>query len=235
MRIPWVHVNEALPDPSLALIEPDGLLCAGLELSASRLLEAYQAGIFPWYSDGQPVLWWSPNPRMVLYCEEFRFHRSLRKRARSLSLDKAWSLHLSCDFEAVMRACSGPREGQRGTWITSAMIDAYVELHARGHAQSVELRYGDALKAGLYGVSIGKMFFGESMFTTLPDGSKIALAALVKLLAQEGFTMIDCQQQTEHLALLGARPIPRHLYLRQIRELCQRRPPDWSACELIWP
>jgi leucyl/phenylalanyl-tRNA--protein transferase len=235
MQLPWVHANEALPDPALALEEPDGLLCAGLDLSASRLLEAYQAGIFPWYSEGQAVLWWSPNPRMVLYLDEFRFHRSLRKRARALSLDKGWTLHLSCDFKAVIQACSAPRHGQTGTWITAEMIAAYCKLQACGHAQSIELRYNQDLRAGLYGVSIGRMFFGESMFTAVPDGSKIALAALVELLAREGFTMIDCQQQTEHLAMMGARPIPRDRYLMQIRDLCQRHPPDWSTCELRWP
>jgi leucyl/phenylalanyl-tRNA--protein transferase len=235
MRLPWVRASEALPDPAQALVEPNGLLCAGLDLDASRLLEAYKAGIFPWYSEGQAVLWWSPNPRMVLYCDQFRFHRSLRRRVRALSLDKAWTLHLSCDFKAVMQACAAPRRGQAGTWITAAMIAAYCSLHELGHAQSIELRYRHELKAGLYGVNIGQMFFGESMFTTLPDGSKIVLAALVALLAREGFTMIDCQQQTEHLALMGAKPIPRDRYLMQIRDLCQRPPPDWSSCELHWP
>ena len=235
MRLRWVHANEALPDPADALDEPSGLLCAGMDLSAPRLIEAYEAGIFPWYSEGQPVLWWSPDPRMVLFCDEFRFHRSLKKRSRVLMRDKAWSLRLNQDFPAVMRACAAPRHGQDGTWITQPMIEAYSQLHLGGRAQSIEVRHGDNLMAGLYGVSIGRMFFGESMFTRLADGSKIALAALVALLVREGFTMIDCQQQTEHLALMGARPIPRQRYLEKIDVLCRLSPPDWSTCQLDWP
>lgn len=235
MQLPWVHASEALPEASKALSEPNGLVCAGIDINPGRLLEAYRKGIFPWYSEGQPVLWWSPDPRMVLFCEDFRFHRSLRKRARTLSEDSGWSLAVSADFDAVVHACARPRRGQRGTWITPEVIDAYTALHRQGFAQSVELRYHNELQAGLYGVSIGRMFFGESMFTLLKDGSKLALAALVGLLKREGFTMIDCQQQTDHLALLGARPIPRKLYIEQIQDLCRREPPNWSAVELFWP
>ncbi|MBU6380861.1 MAG: leucyl/phenylalanyl-tRNA--protein transferase [Proteobacteria bacterium] len=235
MPLPWVLANEALPEPSQALCEPNGLLCAGLDLSVARLIEAYQKGIFPWYSEGQPVLWWSPDPRMVLYCDAFRFHRSLQKRVRAFHADPSWSLQISRDFVGVMKACAAPRSAQSGTWITPAMISAYSGLQRLGYAQSIELRHGDELMAGLYGVCIGRMFFGESMFTRVKDGSKIALAALIKLLVNEHFTMIDCQQQTEHLALMGARPIPRQHYLEQIKDLCQRSPPDWSTRSLDWP
>ena len=235
MQLPWVLANQALPDPSQALCEPNGLLCAGLDLDATRLLEAYRKGIFPWYSDGQPVLWWSPDPRMVLYCTDFRFHRSLRKRSRALAKETGWTLEINADFPSVIKACAAPRRHQQGTWITEEIIAAYTALHRLGYAQSIELRYENELRAGLYGVSIGRMFFGESMFTSFQDGSKLALAALVMLLQAQGFTMIDCQQQTDHLALMGAKPIPRTLYLEHIQDLCGRTPPDWSSCQLYWP
>jgi len=234
MRLPWVYAHEALPDASLALREPDGLLCAGGDLSASRLLEAYPRGIFPWYSEGQPVLWWSPDPRMVLLPAHFRMHRSLRKRRRQLWAQGGWEVRIDADFAGVMRACAAPRKDQNGTWITSRMIDAYCALHRMGYAHSVELWQEDRQMAGLYGVSIGRMFFGESMFTRVADGSKLSLAALVVCLDQYDFRMIDCQQQTNHLARLGAGPMPRAEYLTRIAHLCALPAPRWSEIRIDW-
>ena len=235
MQLRWVRRHEALPEASLALREPDGLLCAGGDLSARRLLEAYPQGIFPWYSDGQPILWWSPDPRMVLHLERFRMHRSLAKRKKQLGKQAGWSMRIDANFEGVMRACAAPREGQAGTWITEAMIEAYLDLHRMGFAHSVGLWQEDRPMAGLYGVSIGRMFFGESMFSRVADGSKLSLAALVECLGRHEFRMIDCQQTTDHLARLGASPMPRKEYLAQIAQLCKQPAPSWSAICIDWP
>ncbi len=226
--IPWLDRNAAFPPLSRALTEPNGLLAAGGELSADRLIEAYKNGIFPWYSDDQPLLWWSPDPRMVLVPGEVNISRSLGKRLRRGDFE----IRIDSAFERVMRACAAPRVsrngGQAGTWITDEMVAAYTELHRRGLAHSVETWINNELAGGLYGVALGRMFYGESMFTRATDASKIALAHLAKQLARWQFGLIDCQMQTAHLASLGAREIPRAEFIRQLTVLVNcERPPHW--------
>ncbi|RPH42682.1 MAG: leucyl/phenylalanyl-tRNA--protein transferase, partial [Burkholderiales bacterium] len=207
----------------------------GRDLSPERLLEAYGRGIFPWYSAGQPVLWWSPDPRMVLFLDEFKLSRSLAKTLRRVRREHDWTIELDRDFEATMLACAEPRPDQDGTWITPLIRKAYVGLHRMGHAHSVEVLENGERVGGLYGVSIGRMFFGESMFTRRPDASKCALAALVWMLREHGFSVIDCQQATSHLASLGGREIPRDAFLDQVATLTAQPPPDWSAMRLEFP
>jgi len=219
----WIPPDDAdagFPDASLALAEPDGLLAAGGDLSPERLLNAYRNGIFPWYSDGQPILWWSPNPRTVLYPEQPKVSRSLRKVLRQerfeLSYDRA--------FERVIAACAAPRSEKAGTWITDAMMHAYTKLHRLGHAHSIECWLDGELVGGLYGVSIGRVFFGESMFSRARDASKVAFVQLARQLADWQFGLIDCQVYSSHLASLGARSIPRKLFLEQLDKLCELDP-----------
>ena len=231
----WVEPGQPLPPASRALEDPNGLLAAGRDLSAHRLLEAYRGGIFPWYSDGQPVLWWSPDPRMVLFLDEFRLQRSLAKTLRRVRRERRWRISIDTDFEAVMRACAQPRPDQDGTWITPQVVAAYVGLHRKGHAHSVEIREDGELAGGLYGVSIGRMFFGESMFARRTDASKCALASLVWLLREHGFSVIDCQQATTHLASLGAREIARGAFLDRVTRLSSLPPPDWAAMRIDFP
>jgi leucyl/phenylalanyl-tRNA--protein transferase len=227
--IPLLHRDQPFPPVDQALDKPNGLLCATLEVTAGHLLAAYPRGIYPWYSDGEPVLWWSPDPRMVLHCNEFKASRSLRKTLRAAADSDAVQVHLNRDFERVVRACAAPRSGQDGTWITEAIVSAYGELHRRGLAHSMEVWQGDDLVGGLYGVSIGRMFYGESMFHKRPDASKIALAALVRLLVAEEVPVIDCQQKTSHLASLGAREIPRRDFCRHVAGAVERPPVDWIS------
>jgi leucyl/phenylalanyl-tRNA--protein transferase len=231
----WVDPGRPLPPPSKALQDPNGLLAAGRDLSPERLLEAYGRGIFPWYSAGQPVLWWSPDPRMVLFIDEFKLSRSLAKTLRRVRREGTWTIALDRDFEATMLACAEPRADQDGTWITPLIRQAYVGLHRLGHAHSVEVLEDGVPVGGLYGVSIGRMFFGESMFTRRPDASKCALASLVGLLREHGFSVIDCQQATSHLASLGGREIPRDAFLDRVATLAAQPPPDWSAMKLEFP
>ena len=231
----WVGPTDPLPDPAHAQSDPDGLLVAGADLSATRLLEAYRQGIFPWYSDDQPVLWWSPDPRMVLYLDEFRATRSLTRTVRRAQREARWQVTLDTCFERVMRECARPREHQDRTWITEAIVAAYCDLHRIGAAHSVEVWERDRLVGGLYGVSIGRMFFGESMFTRVADASKTALFALVQLLRRHGFRVIDCQQNTRHLASLGAREISRATFLQQVAELIRQPGPDWRASSIELP
>ncbi|WP_418953442.1 leucyl/phenylalanyl-tRNA--protein transferase [Zeimonas sediminis] len=245
--LPWVGRHDMLPDPRLAWREPNGLLAAGADLSPERLLEAYSRGIFPWYSDGQPVLWWSPDPRMVLYLDEFRLHRSLARTIRrncfadtrtdgpAADATPRWQVTLNGAFDEVMRACAAPRDADGGTWITTDILSAYQGLHRLGHAHSVEVREGGRLVGGLYGVSIGRMFYGESMFARVTDASKVALAALVATLREHGFRVIDCQQNTGHLASLGAREIPREAFLQEIAGLIRQPGPDWQAMRIELP
>lgn len=239
-RIAWVEPGTPLPDPSQALDDPPGLLAAGRDLGVARLVEAYSNGTFPWYSDDQPVLWWSPDPRMVLVPGEFRLSRSLRQRCRRMQRSGAWTVTLDTAFDDVVAACAqSPRRGQPGTWITHEMRRAYGELHRAGYAHSVEIwRNGPAsreLAGGLYGVAIGRMFFGESMFSNEADASKAALGALVDLLRRHGFPVIDCQQATPHLASLGAREIPRASFLQLVREHTRQVAPDWRAMAIELP
>src|SRR5687767_5187728 len=201
--IPWLRPGDPFPPVERALEEPNGLLAAGADLSLPRLIEAYENGIFPWYSDGQPLLWWSPDPRMVLFPEELEIPRSLRKRLAR----RDYEVTADTAFEEVIRGCAEPRRGHDGTWITEEMIAAYVRLHRAGHAHSVETWIEGRLAGGLYGVALGRMYYGESMFTRVPDASKIALVHLVRQLERSGFGMIDCQMATAHLARFGAREI----------------------------
>ncbi|MBI4985725.1 MAG: leucyl/phenylalanyl-tRNA--protein transferase [Rhodocyclales bacterium] len=213
--IPWLPAEPRFPPLSAALADPNGLLAAGGDLSPRRLLAAYTQGIFPWYAPGEPILWWSPDPRMVLFPEEIAISRSLAKTLRN----KDYEVRLDTAFADVVAGCAGtPREGQAGTWISAEMQAAYLRLHELGFAHSVETWIDGELAGGLYGVAIGRVFYGESMFTRRRDASKIALAHLGAQLRRLGFGIIDCQMETDHLASLGARPIPR----REFRELLDR-------------
>ena len=214
--IPWLQNVERFPPVELALREPNGLLCAGGDLTPQRLVLAYLKGIFPWYSPGEPILWWSPDPRMVLFPAEFKLSRSLRKTLRN----KDYHVRLDTHFKAVIEACAGTkRKDQAGTWITPEIQAAYVKLHELGYAHSVETWADGRLVGGLYGIAIGKMFYGESMFAHATDASKIAVAHLVRFLAGNGFGLIDCQMNTAHLASLGAREIPRDEFTDHLRRL----------------
>ena len=221
--IPWLRNDSPFPPIDSALSDPNGLLAAGGELSANRLLAAYRRGIFPWYAEGQPVLWWSPDPRMVLFIDEFRITRSLAKVLRH----GRFEIRIDTAFQAVIEACaSAPRAGQPGTWITPEVIDAYAALHEGGNAHSVEAWREGNLVGGLYGVSIGRMFFGESMFALETDASKVALAHLVDRMRRANCPLIDCQQQTAHLARLGARPISRAEFAERLAPLVNCAGPD---------
>ncbi len=214
--IPWLEASTPFPPIETALAEPPGLLAAGADLSPPRLVDAYRHGIFPWYSEGQPILWWSPDPRMLLYVDEFRVSHSLGKRLRRCEFD----LRVDTAFDRVIESCADIPRGQGGgTWITGAMIDAYRRLHRLGYVHSVEAWRGDELAGGLYGLVLGSMFFGESMFARQTDASKVALAGLVGLLRRLDVPLIDCQQETRHLASLGARPVPRARFARHLDEL----------------
>ncbi len=216
--IPWLEPGDPFPPVDEALRQPNGLLAAGGDLSAERLLAAYERGIFPWFNDDEPVLWWSPDPRMVLAVDEVRVSRSLRKVIRARRFDVTFDRA----FRDVMLGCAGPRQGQHGTWITDDMLEAYVRLAASGHAHSVEVWHEGALAGGLYGVAIGRMFFGESMFTRQADASKVALVYLAGQLRAWRFRLIDCQMSTAHLASLGAREIPRARFLAEIARLVRQ-------------
>lgn len=225
--VPWLRTGSPFPPIDAALDDPNGLLAAGGDLSPERLLAAYCHGIFPWYNDAQPILWWCPDPRMVLFVDEFEPVRSLRRVVRKRSFE----LRADTAFRGVMEGCAEPRRGQSGTWITSAVIAAYEALHRQGHAHSVEAWRDGALVGGLYGVTIGRMFFGESMFARETDASKVALAKLVAMLRRMQMPLIDCQQETEHLAGLGARLIPRAEFAHWLGRLVHSPQPsdDWTA------
>jgi len=203
------------PPVERALHEPEGLLAAGGDLSVERLLAAYRRGIFPWYSPGQPVLWWSPDPREVIFPHEFHVSRSLARALRT----RGFEYRVDTDFEAVIDACAAPRAGSPGTWITGAMRDAYVELHRRGIAHSCETWRDDRLVGGVYGVRLGAIFFGESMFSAERDASKAALAGLVRDCLADGTELIDCQMPSGHLRSLGSRALPRVEFLERLQGL----------------
>jgi leucyl/phenylalanyl-tRNA--protein transferase len=207
MRIPILRAGTLDPFPPVetALTEPDGLLAAGGDLSPARLLAAYRLGIFPWYSRGQPILWWSPDPRTVFETSRMHVPRRLARFLRTCP----WTLKADTAFETVVRACAAPRTKQRGTWLDPDMRKAYQRLHALGHAHSVEAWDGDALVGGIYGVAIGRMFFGESMFSAADNGSKVALLALARALCEWGFPLLDAQVASPHLFTLGAKEIGR--------------------------
>jgi len=226
--IPWLQSDDPFPPVERALKRPNGLLAAGADLGVERLLEAYRHGIFPWFGEDDPILWWSPDPRMVLPPDALKVSRSLDKTLRN----RPHEVRFDTAFRDVMRACAEPREGQAGTWITAGMIDAYCDLHSAGWAHSVETWIDGELAGGLYGVAIGRMFYGESMFTRARDASKIALVHLARHLQRQGFGLIDCQMATAHLASLGAREIPRSEFSRRVAELVNYDEPPGSWREL---
>ncbi|HUN67455.1 MAG TPA: leucyl/phenylalanyl-tRNA--protein transferase [Burkholderiales bacterium] len=211
----WLERDDPFPPADKALKDPNGLLCAGADLSPARLLAAYRQGIFPWYSGDEPILWWSPDPRMVLFCDELKVSRSLAKSIRN----KGFEIRIDSAFSSVIKACSEPRKDEAGTWLGKEMRAAYLALHQAGHAHSFETWHADRLVGGLYGVAIGRAFYGESMFSRATDASKVALVALVEVLRERGYPMIDCQQRTPLLASLGAREIPRRQFLRRLAAL----------------
>jgi leucyl/phenylalanyl-tRNA--protein transferase len=215
--IPWLDCDDSFPPVSKALAAPNGLLCAGADLTPERILSAYSRGIFPWFSEGDPILWWSPDPRMVLFPGELKVSRTLRRVVSR----GTYEMRLDSNFRAVIEACAAPREGHAGTWIVPEMIEAYVRLHGLGFAHSVESWKDGQLAGGLYGIALGKVFFGESMFSREPDASKAALVALVERLDARGYRVIDCQQATAHLASLGAREIPRAAFAQMLEESIQ--------------
>lgn len=239
--IAWLEENTPFPDVSTALTEADGapgLLAAGGDLSPKRLLEAYRHGIFPWFSEGQPILWWSTDPRMVLRTSSFSISDSLKKTLKKVDKSRRqggpWEVRFDSAFEEVMRACAEPRRFGSGTWISEDLIRGYCGLHAEGYAHSSELWFEDQLVGGAYGVAIGKMFYGESMFARVSDASKVALTALVRFLLAHGVDMIDCQQETHHLASLGATTIPRSEFLQYVQEAI-RQPAirHWNPVDLF--
>lgn len=229
--IPWLGPNDPFPAVHTALRQPNGLLAAGADLSPERLLDAYSQGIFPWYNPGEPILWWSPSPRMVLFPAEIRITRSLGKTLRRGRFD----VRTDTAFAEVMARCAEPRPDQDGTWISPDIRAAYHRLHERGYAHSVESWLDGELVGGLYGVALGRVFFGESMFSRVSDASKVALAHLARHLEQAGFAVIDCQMTTAHLASMGGREIPRAEFGRGLRSwtttgpAAQRWPADLMA------
>jgi leucyl/phenylalanyl-tRNA--protein transferase len=228
----WIDPNDSsfhFPEVRHALQEPDGLLAVGGDLSVERLRAAYRQGIFPWYNENQPILWWSPNPRMVLFPEKLKISRSLRKSLRK----RPFQVTVDQAFARVVEACSGPRNGEHGTWITPAMKRAYIRLHEEGLAHSVESWYDGQLVGGLYGVALGKVFFGESMFTRRTDASKVAFVHLVRQLQRWGYAVIDCQVHTTHLESLGAETIPREQFSTLLDQWCpeQGQAAPWTLEE----
>ena len=217
--IPWLENDTSFPDVNRALTEKQGaagLLAAGADLSAERLLNAYRHGIFPWFSEGQPILWWSTDPRMVLAVDDFKVSDSLLKTLKKIHKDTRWEIRFDSAFEAVMRACAAPRKDGAGTWISEDIVAGYCALHRAGYAHSSEVWLDGQLVGGAYGVCIGRMFYGESMFARVSNASKIALSHLIFFLREQGVKMIDCQQETAHLASLGAKPIPRSEFIAWI-------------------
>lgn len=225
--IPFLLAHDPFPPVDCALTDPNGLLAAGADLSPGRLLDAYTRGIFPWFGEDDPVLWWSPDPRMVLFCRELRVARSLRRVQRS----GRFRVTMDMAFGEVMAGCGAPRPGQEGTWITPEMVEAYSRLFALGYAHSVESWDGDTLAGGLYGVCIGRMFFGESMFARVTDASKVAFVTLVQQLERWEMPLIDCQMSTRHLASFGARDIPRREFTRALEGLVRQPavPSPWRV------
>jgi leucyl/phenylalanyl-tRNA---protein transferase len=238
MQLPWLAPGDPLPDPATAWGDDDpvpGLLAAGGALDIGSLLHAYGRGAFPWFSDGQPILWWSPDPRMVLEMTHFRLHRSLRKTLARFAADARCQIRIDHDFATVIAACSeAPRPGQSGTWIVPQMVQAYMALHRAGHAHSVETWIDGELAGGLYCVALGRAVFGESMFARRPDASKIALAALVCFCRRHGIALVDCQQNTHHLASLGAHEISRARFLQHIEREARQARPAWRFEPVYW-
>ncbi len=236
--LPWLDPGMPFPDTGSAW-GPDsdapGLLAAGGDLSPTTLQAAYSQAVFPWFSEGQPILWWSPDPRMVLRVDEFRLHRSLRRTLQTFLRIPGCEVRMDTAFGEVIRACAeSSRRGQAGTWIVDAMVTAYCKLHAQGLAHSVETWRDGALVGGLYCVNLGQAVFGESMFMRQTDASKIALAALIAFCRHSGIQMVDCQQNTPHLASLGGREMPRANFVHHVGQARNARAPDWSFSPLYW-
>ena len=213
--VPWIESALDFPSVNTALAEPNGLLCVGADLAPQTIIAAYSRGIFPWFSDNQPILWWSPDPRMVLFPAEFKVSKSLAKTVNR----KLFEIRFDSAFAEVISACSEPRQQGGGTWIVAEMQVAYAQLHTLGVAHSIESWRDGKLVGGLYGLALGRMFFGESMFARETDASKVALVALVDKLKRDGFELIDCQQETGHLASFGARPVARDNFVQRLKEL----------------
>ena len=232
--IPWLEPDTPFPPVDMALTEQQGaagLLAAGADLTPERLLDAYRQGIFPWFSEGQPILWWSTDPRMVLLTKHFKLSKSLIKTRRKWQKNQNIEFKFDTAFETVMRACAAPRRDGAGTWISEPMINAYTKLHQRGYAHSSEVWENGVLIGGLYGICIGRMFYGESMFSRVSDASKLALAELVLFLRTQNVQLIDCQQETNHLASLGAAPIARQEFIQWIQQATLEPPiTDWKIC-----
>lgn len=219
--IPWLGNHPAFPPVSRALRQPNGLLAAGGALTPDWLLAAYRRGIFPWFNDGEPILWWSPDPRMVVFPDQIRITRSLRKTLRNA----AYEVRLDHDFAAVIHACAEPREPGGGTWITPAIQAAYIRMHDMGYAHSVETYMDGELVGGLYGMALGQAFYGESMFSRRTDASKIAFVHLARFLEQRDFRVLDCQMTTAHLASLGGQEIPRAVFVKMLETLTREEMP----------
>jgi leucyl/phenylalanyl-tRNA--protein transferase len=236
--LPWLEPGQSFPPVHTAWGANDpapGLLAAGGVLDVPTLVAAYSAGIFPWFSSGQPVLWWSTDPRMTLAPAQFKLHRSLRKTLQRLLREGRLVIRMDHDFERVIHACAlAPREGQSGTWIVPSMVQAYAQLHHAGIAHSVESWIDGELAGGLYCVNLGAMVFGESMFSRRSDASKIALAALVAFARAHRLPLIDCQQETQHLASLGARTLSREQFCQQLRLALPQVSPTWHFEPVYW-
>lgn len=236
--LPWLEPGTPFPDTRKAWgagTEAPGLLAAGADLTPDTLRAAYRQAVFPWFSEGQPILWWSPDPRMVLRVQDFRLHRSLRRTLQSFLATPGREVRMDTAFHQVIQACAASsRRGQAGTWIVEDMVDAYTELHGQGLAHSVETWCDGELVGGLYCVGLGKAVFGESMFMRRTDASKIALAALVAFCRHHGIAMVDCQQNTPHLASLGAREMPRADFVRHVHQAQQATAPQWEYSPLYW-
>lgn len=238
ISIPWVNHDDPLPPAASAVAEGlpyAGLVAAGQDLSTRRLLEAYRQGIFPWYSEQQPVLWWSPSPRMVLSIDQFKLHPSFKKTLKKLTQKSQCHIRFDSQFNQVITHCATrPRKGQNGTWIVPAMIEAYEQWHREGFVHSVETWIDDQLVGGLYCINIGHCLFGESMFSLQPDASKIALAALVCFAKAHSLPWIDCQQNTPHLASLGAKEMPRATFIEWVSQGRDLATPDWQFDPIYW-
>jgi leucyl/phenylalanyl-tRNA--protein transferase len=235
-RIVWLTIDDppdAFPPLKAALAEPDGLLAAGGDLGSERLLYAYRHGIFPWYEQQQPILWWSPDPRCVFQRGDLHLSRRLRRSLRKSIAE----VRFNTDFRSVIRACAAPRGAQHGTWITSAMIAAYDRLHREGWAHSIEIWQQESLVGGLYGLAIGRAFFGESMFSGTANASKIALLTISKLMDANEIGILDCQIVSSHLSDLGARTIPRHEFASMLDSLCAPPVPfeNWPDAPISVP
>lgn len=237
-HLPWLDADDAFPSATLAWgpeSPAPGLLAAGGQLDVVHLTTAYRHGIFPWFSAGQPILWWSPEPRMVLEPFMFRLHRSLRRTLQKFRYSPGCEIRIDHDFHAVISACSNKiRKDQSGTWIVPEMVSAYQALHSAGHAHSIETWVDGHLAGGLYCISLGHAVFGESMFAHQSDASKIALAALICLCKSQGVTLIDCQQNTHHLASLGAHEIKREIFLEHIGKAAKLPDLRWSFDPVYW-